>query len=251
MKDTAMANYFAESASWDQDRIAQGRRITKVAFGVAAAGWLCVVLMSAALIQLTPLKRTEPYLVRVDNTSGVVDVVPVYAGKATLPETVARYFLTHYVTVCERFAFATAESDYEECGAFHTPARNQYWSMLWARTNPASPLNLYRDGSIVRAEVSAVSFFERASGLSDLAQVRYAKIRKISGGAAEEVTHWIATIQYTFAEPAADPKVRRWNPLAFKVLEFHSEPEVVTDQAGAPTVAKVLSGPTNVGGKLR
>jgi type IV secretion system protein VirB8 len=233
MKDAALANYFAESASWDQDRIAQGRRMTKVAFSVATAGWACVILMSAALIRLTPLKRTEPYLVRVDNTSGVVDVVPVYAGKAALPETVARYFLTHYVTVCERFAFATAESDYEECGAFHTPARNQYWSTLWARGNPASPLNLYRDGSIVRAEVSAVSFFERASGVSDLAQVRYAKIKRQAGGAAEEVTHWIATIQYTFAEPSTDPKVRRWNPLAFKILEFHAEPEVLTEQSVA------------------
>jgi type IV secretion system protein VirB8 len=251
MKEAALANYFAEGASWDQDRIAQSRRVTRVAFGVAAAGWTCVMLMSAALIQLTPLKRTEPYLVRVDNTSGVVDVVPVYAGKATLPEAVSRYFLTHYVTVCERFAFATAESDYEECGAFHTPARNRYWSTLWARTNPASPLNLYRDGSIVRAEVSAVSFFERASGLSDLAQVRYAKIRKISGGAAEEVTHWISTIQYTFAEPAADPKVRRWNPLAFKVIEFHTEPEVVTEQTAVPTVARAASAPTSGGGRLR
>lgn len=28
------------------------------------------------------------------------------------------------MSVCERFTHATAESDYEECGAFHTPRRN-------------------------------------------------------------------------------------------------------------------------------
>ena len=39
-----------------------------------------------------------------------------------MPETVTRYLLDHYVTVCERFNFATAESDYEECGAFHSAA---------------------------------------------------------------------------------------------------------------------------------
>ena len=42
-----------------------------------------------------------------------------------------RYFLTHYVTVCERFNFSTAESDYEECGAFHSAQRNQAWYALW------------------------------------------------------------------------------------------------------------------------
>ncbi len=69
---------------------------------------------------LMPLKRVDPFVIRVDNTTGLVDVVPVYAGQAQMPEAVTRYFLDHYVTVCERFNFATAESDYEECGAFHT-----------------------------------------------------------------------------------------------------------------------------------
>ena len=46
---------------------------------------------------------------------------------ATPQEAVTRYFLTHYVSVCERFNFSTAESDYEECGAFHSAQRNQAW----------------------------------------------------------------------------------------------------------------------------
>ena len=35
--------------------------------------------------------------------------VPLYAGHAEIGETVARYLLTHYVTVCEGFSYATAE----------------------------------------------------------------------------------------------------------------------------------------------
>ena len=33
-------------------------------------------------------------------------------------------------------------------------------------------------------------------------------------------THWVATIQYAYAEPAKDPKTRRWNPLGFKIVDF-------------------------------
>ena len=95
-----------------------------------------------ALVLLMPLKRVDPFVVRVDNSTGIVDVVPVYAGRASESEVVTRYFLTHYVTVCERFDFATAESDYEECGAFHSAARNRASFSLWNKTNPASPLNV-------------------------------------------------------------------------------------------------------------
>jgi type IV secretion system protein VirB8 len=229
MRDQALEAYFAEAASWDADRAAQGHRITRIAWVVAGAGWLVALASAAALMLLMPLKRVEPFVLRVDNSTGVVDVVPVYAGHAEMPEAVTRYFLDHYVTVCERFNFGTAESDYEECGAYHTAARNQAWYTMWTKTNPASPLNLYRDGSTVRAQVSSISFFERGNGVSDLAQARYTKAKRAAGGTDEQVTHWIATIQYTYGEPSKDPKVRRWNPLGFKVVEFKSEPEVLAE----------------------
>jgi len=181
---------------------------------------------SAAVLVLMPLKRVDPFVVRVDNTTGIVDVVPVYNGSARADQAVTRYFLTHYITVCERFNFATAESDYEECGAFHAAQRNQAWYALWNPANPASPLNMHKDGSTVRVQVESVSFFERASGVTDLAQVRYLKAERQGTGPDERFTHWIATVQYAYSNPSKDPKVRRWNPLGFKIIELTSEPEV-------------------------
>jgi type IV secretion system protein VirB8 len=229
-----LQEYFREAESWDADRSAAFRRSATAAWRVAAAGWACAVACAVAVVVMMPLKRVEPFVVRVDSSTGIVDVVPVYAGGAAPEEAVTRYSLSHYLTVCERFNFATAESDYEECGAFHSAQRNQAWYALWTTTNPASPLNVYKDGTSVRVQVKSVSFFTRASGLSDLAQVRYLKAVRQSGGADEKSTHWVATIQFAYAEPAKDPKTRRWNPLGFKIVDFRSEPEVsietVTDK---------------------
>ena len=219
--------YFREASSWDADRIAECKHSRRVAWRVAGAGWMCAVACAGSLALLTPLKRVEPFVVRVDGNSGIVDVVPVYAGDAPMDETVTRYFLTHYVMVCEGFNFASAENDYEECGAFHSAQRNQAWYAQWTTTNPASPLNLHKDGSSVRAQVESVSFFRRGNGASDTAQVRYLKAERPAGGIQERVTHWIVTIQYTYAEPAKDPKTRRWNPLGFRIVDFRSEPEVL------------------------
>jgi type IV secretion system protein VirB8 len=228
-KSLVLEEYFREAESWDADRSAGFRRSAAIAWWVASAGWVCAVACALCLLMLMPLKRVDPFVVRVDNTTGIVDVVPVYAGGAVKEEAIARYFLTHYLTVCERFNFATAESDYEECGAFHSAQRNQAWYAMWIATNPASPLNIYKDGSSVRVQVTSVTFFTRASGLSDLAQVRYLKALRQGGGTDEKITHWVATIQYAYADPDKDPKTRRWNPLGFKIVDFKSEPEVVVE----------------------
>lgn len=227
--DVTLAPYFAESRSWDADRVARARRSARVAWWVASAACVSTLSTSLALLGLTPLKRVEPFVIRVDNSTGIVDVVPAYDGGAPLNESVTRYLLTHYVTVCERFNFATAESDYEECGAFHAAQRNQAWYAAWNRTNPDSPLNVNKDGTTIRAQVVSVSFFERNNGVGDLAQVRYLKARRVSGGADEKVSHWIATIQFAYGDPPTDPKVRRWNPLGFKIVEFKPEAEVLTE----------------------
>ena len=154
---------------------------------VAGGGWLTIVLLAGALMLLMPLKRVEPYLIRVDSTTGVVDVVPTYTGHATFNQAVTRYFLTHYITVCERFNYATAESDYEECGAFQTPQENEAWYASWNPSNPKSPLNVHKDGSTVSVRVEDVSFFKRASGIQDLAQVRYLTIESQGNDAGGEL----------------------------------------------------------------
>jgi len=222
----AVDGYFEESSRWNLDRIAATRRSERCAWRVAVAGWTCAVSCAAALLCLMPLRRVDPFVIRVDNSTGVVDVVPAYVAGNGMDETVSRYFLTHYVTTCERFNYVTAESDYEECGAFHTAARNQVWYALWQPSNPKSPLNLHREGSLVRAQVQAVSFLRRSNGVSDLAQVRYLKAELPAAGAPPRVMPWIATIQYAYTSPSSDARVRSWNPVGFKVVEFNAEPEV-------------------------
>ncbi|HEY7889883.1 MAG TPA: type IV secretion system protein [Steroidobacteraceae bacterium] len=231
--DRALQGYLDEAASWDADRVAQAGRAAAAAWRVAAAGWLCAVASAAALTVLMPLKRVEPYLIRVDNSTGAVDVVPVYTGHVPLGEAVTRYFLTHYITVCERYDSAMAESDYEECGAFNSPRLNQAMYVNWSRANPSSPLNVHKDGSTQTIRIQSVSFFKRASGVSELAQVRYARIERLENEGPGRITHWIASIGYRYGAPPDDPRTRGWNPLGFEVMDLGIEPEVLGTPHGS------------------
>jgi type IV secretion system protein VirB8 len=228
-----LESYFAEATEWDRDRAAGLQREVRVAWRICIASVVCMVATSVALMCAMPLKQVSQFLIRVDSSSGVVDVVPVFTGQAPMDETVTRYFLTHYISTCERFNLTTAESDYEECGAFHSAQRNQAWYARWNRSNPQSPLNVHKDGSVVEVQVSAVSFFQRVNAVADTAQVRYLKIERAGLGAAERTSHWIATLRYSYGAPPSDPKVRRWNPIGFRVQDFVSEAEVSGDVAAS------------------
>jgi len=232
-----LASYFEEAATWDADRAAMAARTQRIAWTVALAGWLCAVAAVLAILLLSPLKTVTPYLIRVDSTTGLVDVVPQYTGTSQVSETISRYLLRHYVDVCERFNWATAEADYEECGAFNSARRNQQWAAAWAASNSSSPLNVYKDGTNITVRVISVSFFQRANGLNDLAQVRYVKVRRTLDGVEESPTHWIATLQYAYGEPSKDPRTRQWNPLGFRILEFRPEPETSADVRTVPASA--------------
>lgn len=225
--DSELQGYLEEAASWDAERVAQAGRRAAVAWSAAAAGWLCAIASMLALVFLMPLKRVEPYLIRVNSATGVVDVVPVYDGHFSAGEAVSRYFLTHYISVCERFDYAMAQSDYEECGAFNSARLNQALYSKWNRANPGSPLNTHRDGSTEIVRIESVSFFRDEGGASALAQVRFARIEHESDGASGKVTHWIASIEYRYGKPPDDPRTRGWNPLGFEVLDLGMEPEVL------------------------
>ena len=229
----ALQSYFREAASWEMDRAAQAIRRARVAWSMAVAGWVCAVLIAVCLALLMPLKTVEPYVIRVDNATGIVDIVPMYAGHAEIGETVARYLLTHYVSVCEGFNVASAERDYQECGSYNSVKRNQEWYAQWVVGNPSSPLNLYKDGTTVRVQVTAVTFFKRANGQTSLAQVRYLKAKR-APGASEQLSHWIATLDYGYAPPSRIASYRQWNPLGFRVTSFQTQAESTADTSVLP-----------------
>jgi len=237
-RDPATDAYFADARAWDADRVALLRASARRAWGIAGIAVMAAVVAMVAVLYLTPLKTVEPYLIRVDNGTGIVDVVPVYRGTTNLSELIDRHLLTTYVTARERYFYAVAESDYAQVGAMQTAPMNQAWLAAWDRNNPDSPLNRYKDGTTVRVQVQSVTFLSRENGRKDLAQVRFLTGRRAGGSGAEVLTHWIATLEYRYFPPSLDDRQRAFNPIGFRVTEYRREPEViepaVVASGGAP-----------------
>jgi type IV secretion system protein VirB8 len=240
-RDPAIEQYLREAQGWERDVSRRANRSARIAWSVAAISCLVTALAVAAIAMLTPLKTVEPFLMRVDNTTGIIDVVPVFEGKAELPEVVTRHLLNNYVTSRERYFYATAETDYETVGAYNSPQLNSEWFQYWDRNNPLSPLSLYKDGTTVRAQIKAISFLKPASGQTDLAQVRFIKAARPGGSGQEQLTHWIATIQFAYIAPSKDERTRGINPMGLRIVDYRREPEVVAE-ATPPAAAAATIG---------
>lgn len=238
-RQDALEKYWAEAADWDDDRIASTQRRERMAWRVATAAVCLTVLSAITLMFLLPLKTVEPYVVRVDSTTGVVDIVPQYVGSQDFPETVTRYFLGRYVRTCERYVYASAYNDYAECGAFNSPELNQEHHRRWVPSNPDSPFNVYGQNTILRPQIVSITFLEAAPD-QRVAQVRYLIGTRKSGGANERLAHYIATITFRYASPSRDVNVRQWNPLGLRIDDFRREieaPEEHTSSRSSGAVA--------------
>lgn len=236
-RDPAIETYLNDGQSWEADLIRKAEAGKRQAYWVAGGFGGLAALALLALVSLMPLKTVEPFVIRVDNTTGITDVVPVYVGKGDVAEVVTRHLLNNYVVSRERYFYAMAEQDYNTVGAYNSPQMNTAWMAAWDRNSPDSPLVKYKDGTIVRAQVKAVSFIKRADGSKDLAQIRFLTGSRAGGAGAEKILHFIATVQYTYVEPSKDEQLRALNPLGFRILDYRREPEIVSESTATPATS--------------
>jgi type IV secretion system protein VirB8 len=227
-RDPALERYLNDAQTWELDRAERAQRSARQAWIVAGIAGSIAALCAAALAGLTPLKQPVPVIIRVDSSTGIVDMVPTYAGTTDIEQVVTRQLLNAHVTARERYFYGVAEADYELVAAQNSPPLNQEWVTQWARSNPQSPLNVYKDGTTVRVQIRSISFLKLASGKENVAQVRFTKFTRPGGTGEEQPTSWISTIEFAYTKPSTDEKLRSLNPLGFRIVEYRREPEVVS-----------------------
>jgi type IV secretion system protein VirB8 len=214
--------YFAEARSWDQDRLAAARRSRRLAWTIAAAAAVLAGAALAAVAALTPLKTVEPYVVRVDRTTGAVDVLRGLSagGPETYEEAVTKSFLATYVRAREGWLPQAAEADFRQVSIMSTPEEQQRWALAYRPTNPASPQVAYGPDADVQVAIRAISFVTPG-----VASVRFHRIAR-RGGQTEE-SDGVATVAFAYTKAPMAEGDRLRNPLGFQVSSYRADPEAV------------------------
>lgn len=215
----SLKEYFDKARRFDQDRMVSAERSKRIAWFVAVVASVLACVSVAGVVALTPLKTVEPFVIRVDNSTGIVDVVSAMASAAgSYDEEVTKYFAARYVRAREGYVWSEAEENFRTASLMSNAAEQQRFAAAYRGGNPESPQNVYGRSATSRIGIKSISLIN-----SNVVSVRYT--RTITRGEDVRTTHWVATITYSYANAPISSSDRLVNPLGFLVSEYRADPE--------------------------
>jgi len=165
----SLKSYFEKARRFDQERMIQIERSNRLAWSIALAASLVAVVSILAVAALTPLKTVEPFVVRVDNSTGIVDVVSALTSTAgTYDEAVTKYFAARYVRAREGYVWSEAQTNFRTVALLSTQAEQDRFASHYRGSNPGSPQVIYGRAATTKIRSASISLINQ-----NAASVRY------------------------------------------------------------------------------
>ncbi len=213
--------YFAEAASWDQERLIAAQRSKRLAWMVAAIAGGLAITGVVAVAMLTPLKTVAPYVITVDKATGASEITASMSGdrQITYNEAVAKYFLADYVRNREGWIPQARQEFFEGVLAMSSRDEQARWTAFYSKDNPKSPQAVFTDLDTVFVAIKSVTFVSK-----NVAQVRFTKT--LQRGTSSTDTPAIATVTYDTTDTPTTEQQRFKNPLGLEVQSYRADLEV-------------------------
>ena len=112
---SAQSNEFFNAArQFDEAETNRIRKNAKIAWRLVGMMSVITCLSIAAVVMLTPLKTVQPFVIRVDNNTGLTDTVSVMKQRQdSYDEIVDKYFLKQYVQYRESYDWETIQTTFD------------------------------------------------------------------------------------------------------------------------------------------
>lgn len=194
------------------------------AWRIAYTSLFMALLSIVAVVGLTPFKTVIPYVVRVNDVTGVVDIISVIDTKSvSMPESVDKYFVNIYVTTREGYSFNTLNKDYIATQIFSSKSIGDEYRLIYDGDHSRD--KKLKDKVEVKINVLSVVLGESAG--TKTATVRYDEVTKNLSAKTTDTQTKVITMSYEY-EPnkKMTESERLINPLNFKVLTYRRDFEV-------------------------
>lgn len=213
--------YFEAARTWEYDRFRAAAGRERIAWTIAVVAVILAIVAVFAIAMLTPLKTVQPYVIRVDRSSGETQIVTALKGPQprTYEDAVNRYFISQYVRLREGWLNDAARENAYAVMLMSDQIEAQRYLNSVKSTNRNAPSNIYGDRGFVSIAIRSISFLS-----STVAQVRYTKIINY-GQSAPVAQNWNAILTFKFSAAPELEKDRNINPLGFQVVNYRSDPE--------------------------
>lgn len=211
--------YYKEVDSYTKDRLQWANRM-------AAAAWFVVLGVGAiasvegiAIAKLSMRDLPDPVVLRVDNTTGLVDRVYNTAGDIAATDAETRHWLWQFVRSAESYSYAEARPNFDMLTLMSTPNVQKWQQARVGGDNPLSP------GRVLGRDGQAVLNWESTTFIGDgLGQVRFTQSER-KGENILPARHMVATVAYRFVKGPLSGTALNVNPRGFMVTSYNVEQE--------------------------
>lgn len=213
--------------SWEEDVVLHERQSRILAWRVATASGVLLVVMTICLALLIPLKQAIPYVITVDKLTGEAQLAATARKFVGQNELTHKYWIREYVVARERYIYKLLQRDYDTVRVL---ADAPLWKDYSAQFSGANALDK-RIGDTVEAIPNILSIVLHAD---NTATVRYDLVKRETkqGTNQSSTARRIATLKFAYEPKTFAKEVDLIaNPLGFTVVAYHTDQEYFTESS--------------------
>lgn len=213
----------AESRNWYKDRYQYVLVQRKLLATITITSLLVTLVTVIAIARLTPLKSVEPFVIQVDQKSGITQTVdPLKVPELTANEAVNNFFIVQYIRSRETYSITDLARNYNIVRVMSE--RNTVYPEFVRQADPNNPgSNAARlgTGGVRTVNFKSIIYLNR-----NLAQARVL-IEERAQGAPLRQYHKIILVAFEYIKLNLTNDERYINPLGFRVVDYRVDDELV------------------------
>ncbi|HDZ5008026.1 TPA: type IV secretion system protein [Campylobacter jejuni] len=195
----------------------------KRAWLIAFVSIFIAIISIVAVVLLTPLKTIEPYVIRVDNTTGMVDILTMLDEKEiSSNEALDKYFISQYVKAREGYYYELLNQDYLLTQLMSSEkVANEY--RAWYEGENARD-QILKNSNEVNVQILSI-VLGQSNGVKTSTTRAIITTKNLNTRGTSQTTK-VITLSYDYVLAKASEENRFLNPLGFKVLTYRIDDEV-------------------------
>ncbi len=210
------------TSNWYKDRYQHVLVQRKLLVSITIASLFSTLATVITIAYLTPLKTIEPFVIQVDQRSGITQTVdPMTVPELTANEAVKNFYVVQYIRSRETYNLSDLGRNYNIVRIMSE--RSKVYPSFMAEADPNNP-----NSSAARLGVAGnrtVKFKSFSYLNPNLVQVR-ATIEEKAEGSAFRQYHKIILVQFEYVKLNLSNEERYINPLGFRVTDYRVAEEI-------------------------
>lgn len=206
-----------EVQNWYKDRYQYVIMQRKALLFITLGSLICTLCMAVVITQLIPLKSIEPYVIQIDQRTGITQTVePLTATDLTANEAVNNYFIVHYIRARESYSSSDVTMNYNLVRLMSEDFRVYPKFRGEADpNNPASNITRFGANGTRKIKIKSITYLN-----PQLVQVRILISERFDRAADNADLHRIVLLSFEYVKMSLSTEERYLNPLGFRVTDY-------------------------------